>query len=84
MIAQFLSNITTQIINPLIVFLFALGTLLFIWGIVLYILGSQGDEAKLEKGKKAILYGIIGMFIMASAWGIVRLMCDFFSVTNCG
>ena len=78
-IEQIINKITTQILNPVIVLLFALATIFFIWGVIQYVIGSQGDTGKLEKAKSAILYGIIGMFIMASAWGIVGVLQNFFS-----
>ena len=73
-----ISKITTEILNPLIVLLFALATLVFVFGLIQFVMGSQGNASALETGKKAILWGLIGMFIMASAWSIVRLFCDFF------
>lgn len=76
---ELIELITSDILNPLIILMFALATVLFGWGVVKYILGSQGDTTKLEQGKKIMAYGIIGMFIMASAWGIVSLLCNFFS-----
>lgn len=78
-VTQLINKITTEIFNPLIILLFALATMLFAWGVVQYIIGSQGSEAKVEQGKRIMVWGIIGMFIMASAWGIVFLLCDFFS-----
>ena len=71
-------RITKEILNPLIVLLFAVATLMFAWGIIQYVLGSQGSDQKVEQGKKAMMWGIIGMFIMASAWGFVKILCDFF------
>lgn len=73
-----LDKITDQILNPVIILLFALATIMFLWGVIQYVIGSQGDTGKLEKAKNVILYGIIGMFIMASAWGIVEILQDFF------
>jgi len=76
-----LKKIETGILNPLISLLFVLATVVFLWGIIQYVIGSQGDEKKLQQGKQAMIWGIVGLFIMASAWGIVRLLCDFF--TSC-
>lgn len=73
-----LDKITSQILNPVIILLFALATIMFLWGVIQYVIGSQGDTGKLEKAKNVILYGIIGMFIMASAWGIVAILQNFF------
>lgn len=77
-IADFVRKIETGILNPLINLLFVLATLIFLWGIVQYVIGSQGDEKKLAQGKQLMIWGVIGMFIMASAWGIVNLLCGFF------
>ena len=74
-----INKITQEIFNPLIILLFALATVLFAWGVVQYIIGSQGNETKVAQGKRIMVWGIIGMFIMASAWGIVYLLCDFFT-----
>lgn len=77
-VQELINKIITDILNPVIVFLFVLATVLFVYGIALYLIGGQGDETKLDKGKKIILWGIIGMFVMSSAWGVVSLLCDFF------
>ena len=77
-IAGIINKITTQILNPVVILLFVLATIMFLWGVIQYVIGSQGDTGKLEKAKSVILYGIIGMFIMASAWGIVGILQNFF------
>ena len=75
-----INKITQEILNPLIILLFALATVVFVWGIIQYVLGSAGNPQQTETAKRTILWSIIGMFIMASAWGIVRLLCEFFGV----
>lgn len=77
-IGELLKKIQTGILNPFIAFLFVLATAVFLWGVIQYVIGSQGDQKKLDQGKQVMVWGIIGMFIMASAWGIVKLLCDFF------
>ncbi len=73
-----LARIQQGIINPVIALLFGIAGVMFLWGVILYVIGSQGDESKLAQGKKVMFWGIIGLFIMSSAWGIVKLLCDFF------
>ncbi len=82
-VSELLERITTEILNPLITVLFGVALLAFVWGVIMYVIGSQGDDAKLKLGKKVMLWGIIGLFIMASAWGIVGLFCDFFGENMC-
>src|SRR5262245_31779069 len=79
-----LQRIAVELINPIIVFLFILATLIFIWGVVMYIIGSAGGGNKLEQAKKILLWGLIGMFVMSSGWGIVNLLCDFFGTCTGG
>ncbi len=75
---KLVTNIQTGILNPIINLLFVLATVVFLWGVIQYVIGSQGDTTKLEKGKQVMIWGIVGMTIMASAWGIVKILCQFF------
>lgn len=69
-------NLTRVIINPLIALLFAAGLLLFFWGVIEFLWGSSasGDHEKVEDGKRHMLWGIIGMFIMATSFTIIKLV----------
>ena len=73
-----LEKIQAQILDPLIALLFVLATVIFLWGVIQYVIMGASNPAQAEKGKKVMLWGIIGMFVMVSAWGIVKLLCDFF------
>lgn len=73
-----ITKIQTTVLNPIINLLFVLATIIFLWGVIQYVIGSQGDQARLEKGRKVMVWGVIGMFIMAAAWGIVGMLCEFF------
>ncbi len=72
-----LTKIKVEILHTVITILFVLATIFFLWGVIQYVIGSQGNEQKLILGKKVMLWGIIGLTIMASAWGIVKILCDF-------
>ena len=48
---------------------------MFLWGVVEFVARSNDDTAR-EKGKKHIVWGIIGLFIMLSAFGILNLICN--------
>jgi hypothetical protein len=67
--------IISTIVNPVIMLIFAVGVVVFVYGVFQVIWGEPGGEAH-EKGKKSMWYGIIGMFIMLSAWGIVNLVAN--------
>ena len=70
-----ISNITSNIIQPIIGFLFALALVMFLWGIVQFISNAENEE-KLSEGKEHMLWGIAGMFIMVSVFGIMNLICN--------
>ena len=78
-ITQIIQKITTDIVNPVIYLLFGIATIAFTYGIVLYIISA--GQGKTESGKKIMVGGIIGLFVMASAYGIVKILCDFFGNT---
>jgi len=80
-ITDITNAIITGVLNPLITLLFVLATVVFIWGIIQYVI-AQADEKKITDAKRIMFWGIIGMFLMVSAWGIVKVLCDFFG--SCG
>ena len=71
-----LNNIAIQILNPLIGFLISVAFLVFIWGIVELIYGSDNEE-KVKIGKRHLVYGLIGLFIMLAVLGIMNVIQNF-------
>ncbi len=63
----------TDLINPLIGLLTGVAVLLFIWGIVKYILYASDEKKKLS-AKDTMVYGIIALFVLFSFWGIVQFL----------
>jgi len=72
--AQLVNNLNNVIINPLLTLMFAVGLLVFIWGLVEFMLGLSANSDKKEAGKSHMLWGIVGMFIMVAAWAILKLI----------
>jgi hypothetical protein len=71
-----LMNRIKTVLNEITVLLFVLVTVYFGWGVVKYV-RAAGDEKAIAEGKKHMLWGIIGMAVMAGAWGIVRIIQEF-------
>lgn len=67
--------IIDNIVTPIIMLLFAVATVVFVYGVIQIML-KPADAEEHQKGKMAMVSGIIGMFIMISAWGIVYLVSD--------
>ena len=70
---------TANIINPLMALLIGVGLVVFMYGIVEFLWAlSSGKDA--DKGKQHMLWGIIGMAVMACAYGLLALIAN----TVCG
>jgi len=67
--------VNKTVINPLIIFIFALAFVYFMFGIVQYLINSDNEEVR-KKSKSHMLWGIVGMFIMISVFGIMNLLLN--------
>lgn len=69
------NKIETILRDQIIPILFLLVTVYFFWGIITYV-RAGGDQKAIDTGKQHMLWGIIGMAVMASAWGIVGVIAS--------
>lgn len=76
---QFLGKVVVEIVNPIILLLSAAAFVLFIWGVFEFILHA-GDETKRAEGKKAIMWGLVGLIIIFGAFGIINIALGTFSL----
>lgn len=61
-----------------VTFLIVIATLWFIWTVVSYIRVKEAKDA--EEKKKAMLRGIIGLFVIIAIWGIIRIITSTLGV----
>jgi heme/copper-type cytochrome/quinol oxidase subunit 4 len=73
--ATVVSNLITIVNSGLIPLLFALAVIYFIINIVRFFF-IQGGEEGIQKGQQSILYGLIGLFVIFSIWGIVNILLN--------
>ncbi len=74
-----INNLSTRLIgigNLVIYFLTSLAVIYIIWNIVHYFIRPAGDDRK-EAGMN-ILWGIIGLFVIVSIWGLVNILVNTF------
>jgi len=76
---SFLGHVNTLIINPLIIFLFALAVVYFLYGMVEFIANAENEE-KRTKGKSHMLWGVVGFAIMMGVWFILWVVLDTLNV----
>jgi hypothetical protein len=77
---KFVANIEDIILFPLITLLSAVALVVFIWGIFQYVAGAESDEAR-ATGKRHMLWGIIGLTIMVSAFTLLQVFTRTFGIT---
>jgi uncharacterized membrane protein len=76
-----LQKITENILTPIISVLFALAFVIFVYGIF-GMIASPEDSDKRKHGQDSILWGVVGMFIMISVFGILRLIAATVGVNS--
>lgn len=72
-----LNNILRYIVNPAILLLFSLGFAVFMYGMLEFMWNLNSGEAS-DKGKQHMIWGVVGMFLMISAYGIIALIDETF------
>lgn len=73
MIYGFAAEALEQVIG----ILFVLATLVFFWGVIRFIMKSD-NETERAKAKSIMTYGIVGLAVMASVWGITTILVQYF------
>ena len=76
---QFIANLNKQIVNPLILLLFAAALVYFLIGVVEFIANQSNEEAQ-SKGKQHMLWGIIGITIMMGVFSILKIIMNTFNI----
>ncbi|MES2437172.1 MAG: pilin [Patescibacteria group bacterium] len=74
-------KILSEIVAPLIWLLFAVALIYFLYGAVKYLWNAASSEER-DKGRKHMIWAVIGMAIMLSAFGITQFI--FSTVTDGG
>ena len=80
-ITPFLKMVDELILNPLILLAFAVSFVVFIYGIVRFLSVDSGDKGTTRaEARNSILWGIVGMVIMFSVYGIIRFTLKSFGI----
>jgi len=66
------AQVNNIIIYPLITLFLALAVLLFAWGGLKYLMNAEDASARTE-GKRHMLYGVIGIVVMVSAYTLLTI-----------
>lgn len=77
----FLVNLSVEVINPIIKVLFALAIVYFLYGVAKFLMNQEDEESR-TSGKKHMLWGIVGIFIMMAVWGIMNLVIATLNISD--
>lgn len=69
-----------SILNIIIPFVVSFAFFGFIIGVLKYT-GAGGDEERLGKAKQLVMYGLVGVLVIFSAWGLATIIAkSYFAV----
>ena len=78
---EFIGNVDTMIVNPLIDLLFALAVVYFLYGVFEF-LSNQENEEKKTTGKQHMIWGIVGITIMLGVWTILGIILNTLGISD--
>ena len=82
LIGRYATGITSVINGVFVPLIFTLCILVFLFGVAkAYIISGTSDTER-AKGHQLILWGIIGLVIMLSVWGLVNLGASILGFTG--
>lgn len=77
-VKDLLGEIAVLIINPVIILGFVVATVYLFYSIAMLIFKADGGD--LEQNKKSVMYAVIGLFVMFSVYGILRVVAETFGI----
>ena len=75
-----LLGLIKTIVSQLLPILVALSLVVFIWGLISYVISA--DEEARKDGKQRMMWGIIALFVIVSIWGIVTYISDILGISK--
>jgi len=66
------------LLNTAVPIIISLAVVFFIWNVFSY--AVAGDEDKKKQAKTQIIWGVVGIFVMVSIWGLVAILSNTFSL----
>ncbi|MEK7144346.1 MAG: hypothetical protein AAB794_00570 [Patescibacteria group bacterium] len=79
--SQYVGGFITLLNTVVVPVIAALAFAAFIWGAVNYFFLQAADEKKREEGRLFVLWGIIGLVVLFSVWGLVNLLLSTLGLT---
>ena len=74
-----LVSFSLNVINDIIVVILALGVM---WVVYLAFVLIKAEGEKKDEARNSILYGLVGIFVMVSVWGLVNILVNTFNLDD--
>ncbi len=71
---ELVQRATSIITGTMVPLAFALCLLYFFWGIAKYIRKDAGGDRAAEEGRRVMMWGLLGIFVVFSIWGIIEFI----------
>lgn len=76
-----LVTLVNGILDSLVPLIIGVAVVILLIAIVNYIRAGE-EEEKRDKAKSLMIYGIVGLFVMVSLWGLVAILSGTFNLNN--
>ncbi|HBB43783.1 MAG TPA: hypothetical protein DCZ83_00040 [Candidatus Yonathbacteria bacterium] len=71
-----IQKINDAILQPIVMLLMALAVAYFLYGVMKFVRDQSSEDAQVE-GKRHMVWGVVGIAIMVSVWGILNFINEF-------
>lgn len=65
--------------TPVIILIISSAIVVFLWGVFKFV---RSDGKEKESGKQFMLWGLVGIFVMISMWGLVNILKGTFNLDD--
>jgi len=65
-------DLISALINRLVPIVIGLAVLVFLWGVLQYVVAKDSDKQK--EAKNVMVWGVIALFVMVAVWGLVNVL----------
>ena len=74
-------GVVNTLLNTIIPLLIGVAVVVFLIGVIRYVTAGD-DEVKIKAARSMMIYGIIGLFVMVSVWGLVNIIAGTFETNT--
>lgn len=77
---QSLISVIGDILVNVVPLLIGIAVIVFLIGVIRYVTVGREEEEKRASARNMMIYGIIGIFVMVSVWGLVNILGGTFDL----